>query len=270
MATTKSKIFIGSSGEARELALAVQHELRDIADSEPWSQGMFRIGSAPLESLTRALEGFDFAVFIFAPDDITRMRDKTSSTVRDNVVFELGMFIGKIGQERSFFVTPVGKQELHLPSDLDGITPALYDPSAKNLQTAVSAACFEIRKIVKELGPLRNFRRTLYDATQGNPGADFRGVEARRYKDGKPISERGRGALTFEQDGTLRVDRSNLDGSFQVQLRPQGKDKPSFSKRYNPPPRRLRIACEARIEGGGDHVLRFVLKDEDAGEWLAN
>ena len=265
----KPRLFVGSSSEAKDLALAVQHELRDIAEVEPWSQGIFRIGSVPLESLIRALEGFDFAVFIFAPNDVTRMRDKTSHTVRDNVLFELGMFIGKLGQARSFFVTPVSKDELHLPSDLDGIIPARYDSSNKNLQGAVSSACFELRKIIRELGPLHHFRRVLYDTTADNPQADFRSLEARRIKDDKPVGDKGRGRLTFEPDGTFRVDRTNLDGKFELHLRRQGPEKPSFSKLYNPPPRVVRITCEARADGA-EHTLRFVLKDEEAEEWLAN
>jgi hypothetical protein len=262
------KIFIGSSSEAREIALAMQHELRDVAQLEPWSQGMFRVGNVPLETLVRTLDGFDFAIFIFAPDDITKMRDKTSATVRDNVVFELGLFIGRLGPQRSFFVVPLN-EELHLPTDLAGIIPAKYDSQDKNIQSAVSSACFEIRKIIKELGPLHHGRVLLYDGVKSNIQAHFKGVESRIYKDDQPTSEKGKGNLLIDGDGLLKIYRSNVDGKFEIQLRCQGPKKPSFQKRYNPPPRVLHVSCEARVEGG-EHVLRFVLKDHETDKWLIN
>jgi hypothetical protein len=120
-----------------------------------------------------------------------------------------------------------------------------------------------------ELGPLHHFRRVLYDTTRDNPQADFRGVEGRRYKEGKPIGDKGRGTLTFEPDGIFRIDRANLDGKFELQLRRQGPEKPSFSKLFNPPPRVVRVTCEARAERA-EHTLRFVLKDEEADGWLAS
>jgi predicted nucleotide-binding protein len=56
-----------------------------------WSRGLFRLGSVGLDDLVRAANGFDFAVFVFAPDDLLTMRDKQHSVVRDNVLFELGV-----------------------------------------------------------------------------------------------------------------------------------------------------------------------------------
>src|ERR1044071_4183111 len=106
MSGVKCKVFIGSSREASQIARALQHELRDIADCELWSQGLFRVGSVGIDDLVRATSGFDFGVFVFSPDDVLKMRDKTYPTVRDNVLFELGLFIGRLGSQRSFFVIP--------------------------------------------------------------------------------------------------------------------------------------------------------------------
>jgi hypothetical protein len=60
----------------------------------------------PIQSLADELANSDFGVFVFSPDDRTRLRDKTHSTVRDNVIFELGLFVGRLGIERSFIVVP--------------------------------------------------------------------------------------------------------------------------------------------------------------------
>ena len=74
-----------------------------------------------LDSLTNGLKDFDFGVFIFAPDDILKLRDQTHAAVRDNVLFEFGLFMGKLGKERVFFVLPQEHGNLRLPSDLLGI-----------------------------------------------------------------------------------------------------------------------------------------------------
>lgn len=66
----------------------------------------------------------------------------------------------------------------------------------------------------------------------------------------------------------MRVERSNTDGKYEIQLLREGPGQPSFSKRY-PPSRVLRIDCEARVQGG-EHTLRFLAKDEKGDEWLAN
>lgn len=152
MSSPNFKIFIGSSTEAKEIALAIQHELLGFADVEVWSQGMFRAGSVALEVLVQASEGFDFAVFIFSPDDITKMREQLFFAVRDNVVFELGLFMGKMGRQRCIFVCPYD-QKPHLPSDLAGIIPAFYDAEDPNMQKGVAPACFEIKKILRTVGP---------------------------------------------------------------------------------------------------------------------
>ena len=70
-----------------------------------------------LESLVERLDDFDFAALILTPDDVTISRDEEMQAPRDNVLLELGLFIGAIGRERSFIVYDRGSN-LKLPSDL--------------------------------------------------------------------------------------------------------------------------------------------------------
>jgi CRP/FNR family cyclic AMP-dependent transcriptional regulator len=84
---------------------------------------------------------------------MTTSRNKTLPSPRDNVIFELGLFIGRIGSKRSFLVEPRG-EEVKLPSDLFGITTVPYRYTGpENLVSALGPACTCIRNIIKELGP---------------------------------------------------------------------------------------------------------------------
>eukprot|EP01041_Mallomonas_annulata_P031142 gene31142-53399_t len=90
-----------------------------------WRNGTFKLGSDGLGDLIKKSSAVDFAVFVFTPDDITTMRNKEVIVARDNVVFELGLFIGALGKDRCYVVKPRGI-EMHLPSDVAGVTTADY------------------------------------------------------------------------------------------------------------------------------------------------
>lgn len=148
----KPKIFIGSSAEGLNAAYAIQQNLTHDAEPTVWDQGIFDLSKTTMESLTKVVDESDFGVFVFSPDDVTKMRGFEHNTVRDNVIFEFGLFTGKLGRDRVFFVRP-DKCELHLPTDLLGITPGVYDPNREDgrLQAATAPACNQIREAMKKL-----------------------------------------------------------------------------------------------------------------------
>jgi tetratricopeptide (TPR) repeat protein len=148
----KPKIFIGSSVEGLNVAYAVQQNLNHDAESTVWDQGIFELSRTTIESLTKAVESSDFGVFVFSPDDLTKMRGKEHNTIRDNVIFEFGLFIGKMGRDRVYFLIPDGV-DFHLPTDLLGVNPGKYDPKRTDgsFQAATGAACNQIRQSIKKL-----------------------------------------------------------------------------------------------------------------------
>ena len=149
----KPKIFVASSVEGLNIAYPLQVNLQHEADITVWSQGVFSLSQTSLDSLTNALSASDFGIFVFSPDDETKMRGNIKDTVRDNVLFELGLFIGRLGKCRCFIVMP-DNIDIHIPSDLIGVAPAKYsgERDISEIAAALGPACHEIRQSIKKLG----------------------------------------------------------------------------------------------------------------------
>ena len=146
------RIFIGSSSEGLKIANKLQELLANDFSVVVWNQGtVFGLGSSTLEALEAAVLEFHYAVFVFTPDDQIHTRGETKPVARDNVLFELGMFIGKLGRRRAFAVHP-GKRGITLPSDLSGITTAPYDPEEHNLAAALGPVANRVRDAIHTLG----------------------------------------------------------------------------------------------------------------------
>ncbi|HEX5228376.1 MAG TPA: TIR domain-containing protein [Bryobacteraceae bacterium] len=146
------KLFIISSGEALSVANAIRTSLEHDVFSTVWNEGVFFAGGYSLEALEKAVSESDFAIAIAQADDIIEMRGSRQPTLRDNVLFELGLFMGKLGRHRALLIHPK-VDGLKLPSDLHGLTLLRYeagDPA--DLPARLKAACDEIRTIVKNLG----------------------------------------------------------------------------------------------------------------------
>jgi len=148
----KPKLFVGSSSEWIPVARAVKQQLRNDAEAEVWDEGIFHAGNSTLDDLLTALDLYDFAVFVFGPDDLILMRDAREATVRDNVVFELGLFMGKLGKHRTIWVVPKGKTEVHIPTDLQGITCLRFDSDMTNRMSAIGYVAEDLRSIIREQG----------------------------------------------------------------------------------------------------------------------
>ncbi|WP_161631100.1 TIR domain-containing protein [Leisingera caerulea] len=166
----KPRIFIGSSREGAKLADAIHFNLTYDAECTVWKDGVFQLSSHTLTALITALRSADFGIFVFSPDDVTVMRGETHNTVRDNVLFELGMFIGRLGPERCFFLVPDDCSGLRLPSDLAGVTPGRYESrrSDNNWQAALNPACMQIRSQVASLKSFQDAVSTDASPTNQN------------------------------------------------------------------------------------------------------
>jgi hypothetical protein len=149
----KPSVFIGSSSEALDFPRAVQFQLKDNAELTIWNELPFKPGQFTLETIMNALDRFDFAVFVFSPDDMVLSRGVATPTARDNVVFELGLFMGRLGRSRAF-VLQQANANIKMLSDLSGLTTVTYEwPNRENNPiSAVGPACTMIRRAIKDLG----------------------------------------------------------------------------------------------------------------------
>lgn len=151
----RPSLFIGSSSESLDVAYALQATLEYETDPTVWTQEVFRPTSQVLIDLVSEAGRTDFAAFVFAPDDVVMVRGERANIVRDNVLFELGLFIGALGVDRCFLIAPRNSRPLQLPSDLLGIMPLTYagDRSDGRLMAALGPASHEILKVARRLGP---------------------------------------------------------------------------------------------------------------------
>jgi predicted nucleotide-binding protein len=150
----KPHIFIGSSTEALTVAKELKKGLiGNGLTTQLWTDGIFTASKTTIEALELALTNSDFAILVLAPDDTVTSRGKTTDAPRDNVIFELGLFMGALSRGRTFLVTP-RKFEIKLPTDLLGITRLTYLRKSREQRVAsIKFICREIKKLVFSNGP---------------------------------------------------------------------------------------------------------------------
>ncbi len=153
-------VFVGSSREGLEVARAVKVQLSDAGEVELWNEDVFSLSAGTLESAMHALSRFDFAVLVLTPDDVTVSRGVELNSTRDNVLIELGLFIGGLGRERTLMLYCTDRN-VKIPSDLAGITFATFamPDDLDRLIPAVGSACVRIRNVIRKLGKKEELQR---------------------------------------------------------------------------------------------------------------
>ncbi len=128
----KKKLFIGSSSEELKLAKQVKELLESdfevtIWNDNVWDTAIFKINQNFLSGLLKASLQFDFGILLGTSDDKIMFRGEEILQPRDNVLFELGLFTGRLGTSKCAFLID---KEIKLPSDFNGLTLARFDKAA--------------------------------------------------------------------------------------------------------------------------------------------
>jgi len=142
----KRKLFIGSSLEGKSIAeklkTKILEECSDWIEPKLWAdKNVFTLNSSTFSCLMQSARKFEYGIFVATADDVTTKRDETSKCMRDNVLFEAGMFFGSLGLTRAFLLAD---NECKLPSDYAGTTVSLYDNS--NLDSKITEIIESIKK----------------------------------------------------------------------------------------------------------------------------
>lgn len=184
MANEIREVFIGSSSEgikyAEELQKGLNIELiRYGLHCTLWKDPRtFFLGHATIENLYRkAMElasSDGYAVMLVTPDDKIEIRNEIRYVPRDNVIFELGLFMGKLGRERTFCVVP-SNVNIKMMSDWAGVTNATYKYQKKPRKTVMSqnldGSIQAIRLAIENIERPRVIVNSLEDA-KINPNID--------------------------------------------------------------------------------------------------
>lgn len=156
MTKNKPQIFIGSSKESLPVLEIISDSIKDISIVVTWTdQDKFRRpGTFFLDSLINAANCFDIAILVLGKDDVILSRNKQMPAPRDNVIFELGLFMSVLDRERTLIVSPrVWKEKLKILSDLTGLNLAEYDRPRKrsDLPTALKPVIDHLREQIQSL-----------------------------------------------------------------------------------------------------------------------
>jgi hypothetical protein len=148
------KVFVGSSKEAEEIARGFCRALKDIAIIVPWWDAHFIPMQSTLDGLFNAATEYDFGLFILTPDDFIQSRGEESNSPRDNVLFELGLFLGKLGPKRAFAVIQWDsdrEKRVKVLSDLYGIYIPRFTTD-DSIDDGIKGAVDRISSVITEQG----------------------------------------------------------------------------------------------------------------------
>jgi CRP/FNR family cyclic AMP-dependent transcriptional regulator len=143
--SNKVRVFIMAPAAASQIARAVEKAF----GSEPfqvviWTDDVFQ--NYDIDSLEAMLDQSDVAITIAEPSE--------KPSARDEIIFELGFSMGRLGRHRTFLIEP-RSEKIDL-SEVAGINMIAYRVTAgQDLTDALTPACGKLRKAIHELGKNR-------------------------------------------------------------------------------------------------------------------
>lgn len=120
----KPRIFIGSSGEGLKIAERIKRYFSPDYECFLWTDDVFKNNESFLETLVKSASLFDFGFMVFSADDEAFVRNENFETPRDNILFEYGLFLGRVGLDRAFVIA---ENTVKIPTDMLGITQTRYE-----------------------------------------------------------------------------------------------------------------------------------------------
>jgi Predicted nucleotide-binding protein containing TIR-like domain len=283
------RVFIGSSGSELGLAKQIQTLLGDDIDADVWDGDLAdQLGNIILDELLLKVSLYDFAIMVLSADDVTTSKGKRKASPRDNVIFELGMFMGVRGRKRVFPVV-VGSEstDLKVPTDLFGNKELRLDP--EKLKTDAGYLAEQISALEQAIK-----KRSRGAALSLLPSAALAYGYVHNFL--RPVSEHLRNGETRNPDETIKYDRIKYD--FNIYMPEKSLSEASVEARdllveergllpfvVGPKPvpgrpdRTYSFFVKAKPEGGrtqfvdipttistSDHIINLTLAEHEPGE----
>lgn len=153
--SSKRELVIFSSGKVAKSGVtnAIRDELKKFGFAvTPWTEGFFPENEIALNRFLKQLLCFDAALVVLGNDDIRldpAQADKQQHVPRDNVIFELGACMARLGPKKTFIVRPESP-EVVLPSYFHGVGGHLTYETGRadsNWNAAVGSACNSVANL---------------------------------------------------------------------------------------------------------------------------
>jgi hypothetical protein len=139
----KPTLFIASSKEAKDIALAVKKHFQPFCNTDIWTDNVFAKNKTFLESLLNFSSFYDFSIVLLTADDKRIVRKKRYAVPRDNLLFELGLFMGRLGTHRAF---ALAEDKIKILSDFHGVSLASFSRTKSPKAESLRMACEQIRE----------------------------------------------------------------------------------------------------------------------------
>jgi Predicted nucleotide-binding protein containing TIR-like domain len=163
MTRTKT-IFIASASEDTAITMMISDAIRDAKlpntlsfnlEPKPWFKEELSLNQSILQSLVKFPNKYDYGCFLFTPRDALVSNDLSSMRVRDNVIFEFGLFAAQKDGIHKSFIIQQDDINLKLASDLSGIVTAKYTHT-DNPQVLNANIKFSVTRIINAIEEFEN------------------------------------------------------------------------------------------------------------------
>jgi Predicted nucleotide-binding protein containing TIR-like domain len=190
------RVFIGSSKEGQEKARFLASALLDRnIEPLPWFDFFKEEDRPPLQELERISLAIECAIMIATSDDRTIIREREWSQMRDNVLFEYGLFSGRLGRNKCALMLP-SEDDFRIPSDFLGLAclehyrPILFHTAAQRVADKVieivskslpkESTSQKAKRLLQAIGWIRDraFRTIMAIYESPNPAMIFKQLEA--------------------------------------------------------------------------------------------
>lgn len=151
--------IVFSSSERYSLAQKIQREfLKQYVQCQLWGNDFFKPSTFTLDNFNNLANNYRYAIVILGDDDCIKTRGKKEMVPRDNVILELGICIGQLGLDHTYFVH---SDNVKIPSDLLGITSIKFSSDFTDENIIASCIVSQVKEYSKLDVPVQLISRMV-------------------------------------------------------------------------------------------------------------